>query len=161
MATLTGYGPSSQWQNLAFDGDKRKFEIWEVKILGCMKLRKLKETLVGTEEIDANKNETAFAELIQFLDERSLSLVIREAKDDGRKAFQILRIKATPYGLITGVKPNVAKLHIFGTTCYAYLHGQTKLDPHSRKGYVLGMIETVQLTLFTILKTGQLPSSVL
>ena len=37
------------------------------------------------------KNETTFAELIQFLDDRSLSLVIREAKDDGRKAFKILR----------------------------------------------------------------------
>ena len=88
---LTGYGPSSQWQNLAFDGDERKFEIWEVKISGDMKLRKLKETLVGTDEVDQNKNETAFAELIQFLDELSLSLVIREAKDDRRKAFKILR----------------------------------------------------------------------
>ena len=88
---LTGYGPSSQWQNLAFDGDERKFEIWEVKILGYMKLRKLKETLVATDEVDQNKNETVFAELIQFLDERSLSLVIREAKDDGRKALKILR----------------------------------------------------------------------
>ena len=48
-----------------------------------MKLRKLKETLVGTGAVNNDKNETAFAELIQFLDERSLSLVIREAKDDG------------------------------------------------------------------------------
>ena len=89
---LTGYGPSSQWQNLAFDGDERNFETWEVKILGYMKLRKLKEILVGTDDpADEDKNETAFAELIQFLDERSLSLVIREAKDDGRKAFKILR----------------------------------------------------------------------
>ena len=89
---LTGYGPSSQWQNLTFDGDERNFETWEVKILGYMKLRKLKEILVGTDDpADEDKNETAFAELIQFLDERSLSLVIREAKDDGRKAFKILR----------------------------------------------------------------------
>ena len=89
---LTGYGPSSQWQNLAFDGDERNFETWEVKILGYMKLRKLKEILVGTDDpADEDRNETAFAELIQFLDERSLSLVIREAKDDGRKAFKILR----------------------------------------------------------------------
>ena len=87
---LTGYEPSSQWQNLTFDGDERKFEIWEVKILGYMKLRKLKETLVGTDAVDQNKNETAFTELIQFLDERSLSLVIREANDDGRKAFKML-----------------------------------------------------------------------
>ena len=51
-----------------------------------MKLRKLKGTLLGTDQV-----ETAFAELIQFLDERSLSLAIRDAKDDGRKAFKILR----------------------------------------------------------------------
>ena len=55
-----------------------------------------------------------------------------------RNRCYVKRIKATPYGLITGVKPNVAKLHIFGTICYAYLHGQRKLDPHSRKGYFIG-----------------------
>eukprot|EP00794_Sanderia_malayensis_P001519 gene1519-1679_t len=88
----TGYGPSTQWKNLTFDGDQRKFEIWETKILGYMELRKLKDILVGeNDNINADKNETAFSELIQFLDDRSLSLVIREAKDDGRKAFKILR----------------------------------------------------------------------
>ena len=61
---LTGYGPSNQWQNLIFDGDERKFEVWETKILGYMKLRKLKETLVGTGAVNNDKNETAFAELI-------------------------------------------------------------------------------------------------
>ena len=87
----TGYGPSNQWQNLVFDGDERKFEVWETKILGYFKLKKLKDTLVGTTAVDPDKNDTAFAELIQFLDERSLSLIIREAKDDGRKAFKILK----------------------------------------------------------------------
>eukprot|EP00795_Rhopilema_esculentum_P013920 gene13920-4872_t len=88
---LTGYGPSSQWKNLTFDEDERTFEIWETKILGYMKLRKLKDTLVENGEVDQDKNEIAFAELIKLLDERSLPLVIREAKDDGRKAFKILR----------------------------------------------------------------------
>ena len=88
---LTGFGPSNQWQNLVSDGDERKFEVWETKVFGYMKLRKLKETLVGTGAVNNDKNETAFAELIQFLVERSLSLFIREAKDDGRKAFKILR----------------------------------------------------------------------
>ena len=88
---LTGYGPRNQWQNLTFDGDERKFELWEQKILGYMKLKKLKETLVGTGDIDAEKNELAYAELIQFLDERSLTLIMRDAPDDGRAAFQILR----------------------------------------------------------------------
>ena len=90
--SLTGYGPSNQWQNITFDGDERNFELWETKFLGYMKLRKLKDVLVSEDdEVDEEKNETAFAELIQFLDERSLSLVMRDARDDGRKAFQILR----------------------------------------------------------------------
>ena len=90
--SLTGYGPSNQWQNIMFDGDERKFELWETKFLGYMKLKKLKDVLVGNEvEVDPEKNKTAFAELIQFLDERSLSLVMRDARDDGRKAFQILK----------------------------------------------------------------------
>jgi len=72
------YGPSNQWQN--FDGDERKFEVWETKILGYFKLKKLKDTLVGTDDVDADKNDTAFAELIQFLDERSLSPIIRKLR---------------------------------------------------------------------------------
>ena len=36
-------------------------------------------------------NEEAFVELIQFLDNRSLALVMRDAVDEGRAALQILR----------------------------------------------------------------------
>ena len=58
-----------------------------------MKLKKLKVTInpSTTEAANAEKNEEAFAELIQFLDDRSLSLVMRDAKDKGREAMQILR----------------------------------------------------------------------
>ena len=41
--------------------------------------------------IDEANNADAFAELIQCLDDRSLALVMRDAKDDGRKALGILR----------------------------------------------------------------------
>ena len=89
----TGYGPSptNQWQSLIFNGDERRFEVWQTKILAYLKLKKLKETVVGTAAVNQDKNETAFAEIIQFLDDRSLSLIMTEAKDDGRKAFRILR----------------------------------------------------------------------
>ena len=83
---LTGYGPSNLWQNLTFDGNERKYDLWETKILGYMKLKKLKMVFVTEDDVTEEQNETAFAELIQFLDERLLSLVIREARDDGRKA---------------------------------------------------------------------------
>ena len=75
----TGYGPSNLWQNLVFDGNEKKFELWEIKVLGYMKLKKLKNIFTSADDITEEQNETAFAELIQFLDERSLTLVMREA----------------------------------------------------------------------------------
>eukprot|EP00794_Sanderia_malayensis_P016332 gene16332-17970_t len=54
-----------------------------------MKLNKLKHVFATDDTITAEVNETAFAELIQFLDERSLTLVVREVKDDARKAGEI------------------------------------------------------------------------
>ena len=91
MAYATGYGPRSR---LIFDGDERKYELWEVKFLGFMRLQKLNGVFTPVEGSDppsAEKKAEAFAELIQCLDDRSLSLVIRDAKDDGKKALDILR----------------------------------------------------------------------
>ncbi|CAM1296992.1 NT5C1A (predicted) [Pycnogonum litorale] len=89
---LTGYGPR---QRLMFDGDESKYELWEVKFLGYMRLQKLHDVMVPlvdeTEPPTAGRNSDAFAELVQYLDDRSLSLVIRDAKDDGRKALKILK----------------------------------------------------------------------
>ena len=85
--TSTGYGPRAR---LIFDGDEQKYELWEVKFLGYMRLQKLLKVIIG-EETDTTKNEEAFAELVQCLDDRSLSLIIRDAKDDGKKALEILR----------------------------------------------------------------------
>jgi len=58
-----------------------------------MRLQKLKNVILApmSEDVDAGKNEEAFAELIQFLDDKSLSLVMRDAVDDGRAALNILR----------------------------------------------------------------------
>ena len=66
-----------------------------VKFLSYMRLQKLHEVVVRVESAkevpDAGKLANAFAELVQCLGDRSLALVIREAKDDGRKALQVLR----------------------------------------------------------------------
>ena len=66
---------------------------WEIKFLGYMQLQKLKETITAAEdtEIDAAKNEEVFTELIQFLDDKSLALKMRDAQDDGSKALKILK----------------------------------------------------------------------
>ena len=95
-SSLTGYGPSGnsagRWNRLYFDGDERKYEQWEIKFLGYMRLQKLKDTILpSAEDPVPAKNEEAFAELIQFLDDRSLALVMRDAVDNGRKALEILR----------------------------------------------------------------------
>src|SRR6218665_2937240 len=88
MASSTGYRTRMR---LIFDGDERKYELWEVKFLGFMRLQKLHNVFVSEEDTDAERNAESFAELIQCLDDRSLSLVIRDAKDNGKKALEILR----------------------------------------------------------------------
>ena len=56
---LTGYGPSStgRYNRLLFDGDERKYEQWEVKFLGYMRLRKLKDVITAKEDeaVDGDK----------------------------------------------------------------------------------------------------------
>ena len=125
--SLTGYGPRSRYGRLIFDGDERKYEQWEVKFLGYMRLQKLKKIICAPdeEEIDEEKNEEAFAELIQFLDDKSLSLVMRDAQDDGRAALKILRAHYAGSG-----KPRVISL-------YTELTSLTKLPSESVTDYVI------------------------
>ena len=87
----TGYRPRTRYERLLFDRDERKYEQWEIKFLRYMRLQKLKDTITAAEdaEIEAAENEEAFAELIQFLRDKSLALVMRDAQDDGRKALKI------------------------------------------------------------------------
>ena len=94
----TGYGLSSSRMNrLYFDGDVQKYELWEEKFLAYMLLKDLKKTVLplqsGTTDAEGHgdKNEKAYAELIQLLDDTSLQLVMRDGKDDGRASLQILR----------------------------------------------------------------------
>ncbi|TWW61432.1 hypothetical protein D4764_04G0000780 [Takifugu flavidus] len=86
----------NRWVRLCFDGDERNYELWETKLLAHMRLLGLKETLLNEPaadnvEADILKNEEPYAEMIQFLDDKSLSLIMREAADNGRKALKILR----------------------------------------------------------------------
>ena len=53
------------------------------------------------------KNATIFTKLIQYLDDKSLSLVIRDTWDNGRKALTILREHYLSKG-----KPKVISLYI-------------------------------------------------
>ena len=88
----TGYGPR---RALLFDGNESKYELWEVKFLGYTRHQKLYDVFVRLESEkkppDEERQADAFAELVQCLDDRSLSLVMHDARDDGRKALEILR----------------------------------------------------------------------
>ena len=86
-------GPGQQ--NI-FDGDKSKYELWEVKFLGYLSIIWCKYWILWiTDQSDdmdfVEKNATVFAELIHYLDNNNLSLVIRDAQDNGRKALTIWR----------------------------------------------------------------------
>ena len=58
-----------------------------------MLLKGLDETADPTTTADADpaKNKQVYAELVQFLDKRSLSIIMRDAKDKGREAMDMLR----------------------------------------------------------------------
>ena len=49
------------------------------------------------------------------------------------------RTKQTPFYLLTGKKPNVSNMHVFGTVCYPQnVKSKSKLDNRSVKGVFLG-----------------------
>ena len=135
-SSTTGYGSRHR---IIFDGDERKFELWEVKFMGFMKIRKLDVVLqnittAGDDTVDAGKNSEVFAELVQVLDDRSLSLIIRDARDDGRKAIRILRDHYLPKG-----KPRVI-------TLYTELTSLTKQLSESVTDYII-RAETTKASL--------------
>ena len=93
MQALTGYGPSrgngSRWSRLLSDGDKEKYEIWETKFFDYLRSFGLKNAfldinLTGDKGDDERKKE-ASTELVQFLDDKSFPLIIRETAENGKK----------------------------------------------------------------------------
>ena len=81
-----------------------------MKFLDYLRIQHLHPIILSptdqSDDIDfVEKNATLFAELIQYLDDKSLSLVIRDAWDNGRKALIILR----EHYLLKG-KPKVISL---------------------------------------------------
>ena len=98
MATWIPIGYRPRAAKFFFYGDESKYELWEVKFLRYLRIQHLHQIILSpTGQIDdidfVGKNATVFTELIQYLDNKSLSLVIRDPRDNGRKALTILRIK--------------------------------------------------------------------
>lgn len=96
----------SSYKTPIFNGDERQFEMWQMKFLGLMRLKGLHLVFQENNTVDEDKNAEAFAELIQCIDDRSLSLIMRDAKDDGKNALKILREHYLPKG-----KPRIITLY--------------------------------------------------
>ena len=69
---------SSRWSRLVFNGDENNYELWETTFLGHLLLQKLKDTILnqpadGAEENALVEDAAKNAELIQFLDDKSVT----------------------------------------------------------------------------------------
>ena len=93
--SVIGYGPRERrLSKLYFDGVTEHYELWETKFFGYLRLQKLDKVLSKTgqlQDAEIEQNKGIFVELIQVLDDTSLSLIIRDAHDDGIKSLKILR----------------------------------------------------------------------
>ena len=65
------------------------------------------------------------------------------------------RLKQTAYFAITGRKPNLSNMRIFGSECYAYKQNKQKLDPRCTKGIFLGYDKESPAYLVYIPETGK------
>ena len=48
------------------------------------------------------------------------------------------RLGKTPYEALIGKRPDLSNMHIFGSTCYAYVQNAKKLEARSKKGAFVG-----------------------
>ena len=65
------------------------------------------------------------------------------------------RLKQTAYFAITGRKPNLSNMRVFGSECYAYQQNKQKLDPRCTKGIFLGYDKGSPAYLVYIPETGK------
>jgi len=65
------------------------------------------------------------------------------------------RLQQTAYFAITGRKPNLSNMRVFGSECYVYKQNKQKLDPRCTKGIFLGYDEGSPVYLVYIPETGK------
>ena len=78
-----------------FDGNDSKYELWEVKFKGYLRIQHSHQFILSPKDQSDDMNfiekNATFFKLMQYLDNKSLSLVIRDARDNKGKALTILR----------------------------------------------------------------------
>ena len=93
---LTGYGPSRRPP--MFSGAREEYETWEMRFMAHLTIVGLKRHIEPPAQdaseqdraVDSTRNDRIFCELVEAMDSKSLSLIMYDAKGDGRKALQIL-----------------------------------------------------------------------
>ena len=99
---LTGYGAQNQRpgntvniSHLCFSGKQEDYETWEEKIYAFLSEQGYDDVLDAGENADSDnfnaKNKRIYNIVIQILDRESIRLVKNDAKNNGRKVFDILR----------------------------------------------------------------------
>ena len=71
---------------LQFSGEKCDFTFWSEKCEGYMHTEKLRVRLLGTDISNDDKKYKNWAELVQFLDKRSIMKLELECKGNGPEA---------------------------------------------------------------------------
>ena len=75
-----------------FSGEADSFELWRLNVKGLIRINKLHSILDSTDpNVNADKNTEIFALMVQYLDDKSLNLIIRYVPDMVREAFKILQ----------------------------------------------------------------------
>ena len=67
------------------------------------------------------------------------------------------RLKQTPYFALTGRRPNLSNMRVFGSECYAYKQEKKKLDPRCTKGIFLGYDKLSPAYLVYFPEIGKIP----
>ena len=110
----------NQLMRPVFDGAEDKYDLWETRFLSRTHILKLKDTILQApaDGADANaiatdvaRNADCYAQLVNSLDDKSLSLIRHDAAEDGRKALKILREHYTGKS-----KPRILNLYTSLTT---------------------------------------------
>ena len=77
--------------HLVFSGEEEDFAYWSEVFEGYMHRKKLRKELIGEEESTAEQKYDIWAELIQFLDKRSVMMLTSECRGDGPAAWTLLK----------------------------------------------------------------------
>ena len=141
-SSLSGYGPS---KNLLFKDESDNYELWELKFWPYLWLQKLHNIVLETngalQSVEptadfTDKNAEVFATLVQLLDDKSIILIMRDAKNNGWKSLKILRDhyigRSKPRiismwceltSLKLGCNENVTDFLLRAETCSSHLQG--------------------------------------